>query len=340
MLRCFRTLSLLLCALLVAAQASAGTLTIAWDANTEPDVTGYILVYGTAPGSHPTRVDVGNTTQFAVNGLTDGLTYYFCVQAYNSSAELSDLSAEVSSRVGPWPAMSIDSPANNATFQGDFLLGGWAIDRAAPTGTGVDALHVWAFPAAGGDPQWVGVMPYGGVRGDIGAAFGAQFTPSGFTALVRLSPGTWDVVIYSHSTVTGAFTDSRGVRVKIVTPPSYPLIVIDTPRAGTVTAPFMLAGWAIDLGVPAGGAGPGIDTIHVWAYPDPGSGKPPVWIGVATMRGQRADLAAAFGSQFRDSGYAIMVGSLPAGLYRIVTYAHSTITGTFATATSVDVTIR
>jgi Fibronectin type III domain len=341
--RSIRILCLFAVALVLAARANAATLTLAWDANLEPNVIGYFVVYGTASGTYTTRLDAGNHTQFQIPALTDGQTYYFAVQAYNSDGELSDASTEINARVGPpvsSPAMSVDTPVNGATVRGDFVLGGWAIDRGAPFGTGVDALHVWAYPAAGGTAVWIGTMPYGGLRNDVGGAFGSQFASSGFTALVRLNPGAWDLVVYSHSTVTNAFSDARVVRVTALAPASNPVIFIDTPRAGFVNKPFAIAGWAADFAVPAGGAGPGIDAIHVYAYPNPGSGAAPLWLGVATLRGPRSDVAGIFGSQFLESGYGLVVDGLAPGLYRIVTYAHSTISGTFSAVASVDVTVR
>jgi hypothetical protein len=38
--------------LVLAARANAATLTLAWDANTETDVTGYYVVYGIVPGTN------------------------------------------------------------------------------------------------------------------------------------------------------------------------------------------------------------------------------------------------------------------------------------------------
>ena len=338
--RPIRTFCLIVGALLLATRAHAATLTVTWNGNAEPDVTGYYVIYGTAPGIYTTRLDAGNQTQLQIANLADGQTYYFAVQAYNSSGEWSDASAEVSAHLGPAPAMSVDTPANGATVRGDFVLAGWAIDRGAPAGTGVDALHVWAFPVAGGAPQWIGTPAYGGARGDVGAAYGAQFTPSAFSGVVRLTPGTWDLVVYARSTVTGTFSDARVVRVSSLPPLSNPFILIDTPRPGPVNASFLIAGWAVDFAVASGGAGPGIDTIHVWGYPDPGSGRPPVWFGVATMRGPRGDVGAAFGSQFVNCGYSVVVSGVAPGLYRVVAYARSTISGTFSAAASVDVTVR
>jgi glucose/arabinose dehydrogenase len=114
-------------------------------------------------------------------------------------------------------AMSIDVPAQDLTIQQPFHLGGWALDRAAPTGTGVDTIHVWAFPVApAGSPVFVGVPALGGARPDVGAFFGAQFTPSGYNMLVSgLSPGAYDVVVFAHSSVTNSFDAAQVLRVTV-----------------------------------------------------------------------------------------------------------------------------
>ena len=63
----------------------AEKITVAWDANVEPSVTGYRLFYGTAPGVHPLSVDAGNTTTIGLTGLTTGQQYCFVVQAYSAT---------------------------------------------------------------------------------------------------------------------------------------------------------------------------------------------------------------------------------------------------------------
>ena len=72
----------------------AATVTAAWNANTESDIGGYQLFYGTQTGVYTTTVDVGNVTSRAV-ALTDGQRYYFAVKAYNTSSMTSAYSAEV-----------------------------------------------------------------------------------------------------------------------------------------------------------------------------------------------------------------------------------------------------
>jgi hypothetical protein len=336
--------AIFLCLFLMGARANAASLTLAWDASPDATVTGYMVVYGSASRIYTGSVNAGKVTQFTVNNLTQGQLYYLSVQAYNAAGEMSDFANEVSAIVGvapvSSPVMSLDSPVNNATVQGEFILGGWAIDLGAPTGSGVDALHVWAWPTTGAAPTWVGAFSTGGARADVGAAFGAQFAPSGFTTLVTLQPGTWDLVVYARSTVSGTFNNSRVARVNAGVPVTRTTIVIDTPRTGDVNSPLLVAGWAADLAVSSGSAGPGVDTIHVWAYPDPGSNKPAIFVGAATLRVPRPDVAGVFGAQFSEAGYALVVDNLVAGTYRLVTFARNTATGVFDTSASVDVTIR
>ena len=77
--------SALLIALLISVWARAEQVTLAWDENTESNLAGYKVHYGTASGSYTTSVDVHNVTTSIVTGLTAGQTYYFVVTAYNTS---------------------------------------------------------------------------------------------------------------------------------------------------------------------------------------------------------------------------------------------------------------
>ena len=89
---------------------------------------------------------------------------------------------------------------------------------------------------------------------------------------------------------------------------------VDVPESGTVASSFVIGGWAIDAGA---GSGTGVDVVQVWAYPNPGSGQDPVFVGTAAYGGSRPDVGAAYGTQFTPSAYSL-TASLPAGYYQVV----------------------
>jgi hypothetical protein len=75
---------------------SIAQIRLAWDPNTEPDVAGYQIYYGTASRSYRYSIDVGNVTTYTIQGLTQGVTYYIALTAYDSADNESDYSNEVS----------------------------------------------------------------------------------------------------------------------------------------------------------------------------------------------------------------------------------------------------
>ncbi len=114
------------------------------------------------------------------------------------------------------PRVVIDTPSAEAGVDQPFLVGGWAIDRDHPVGAGVDAVHVWAYPAAGGDPFFIGPATYGGSRPDVGASFGDRFTNSGYGLIVNaLPPGAYDLAVFAWSAVQGGFVPARVVGVTV-----------------------------------------------------------------------------------------------------------------------------
>jgi hypothetical protein len=78
--------------------AYAGDATLTWNPNSEPDLAGYIVYYGTASGQYGISINVGNQTNFVVTGLGLG-TYFFAVTAYDTSGNESGYSNEVSKSI-------------------------------------------------------------------------------------------------------------------------------------------------------------------------------------------------------------------------------------------------
>src|SRR5262249_33120918 len=118
--------------------------------------------------------------------------------------------------VGSQLLVTIDTPAPSASVGQPFQAKGWSIDLSALSGTGVDGVQFWAMPAGGGAGQFLGQATLGGRRPDVGAAYGSQFTLSGFSVNVTgLAPGVYDLYAYAHSTVTGIYDRARFARITI-----------------------------------------------------------------------------------------------------------------------------
>lgn len=98
---------------LLCATAQAADVTLQWDSNSEADLAGYRVYYGTAPMTYiqpkGSGLDAGLQTTYTVTGLTKGPTYYFAVTAYDSETPQneSDYSNEVFTNLGP------NAPQNN-----------------------------------------------------------------------------------------------------------------------------------------------------------------------------------------------------------------------------------
>jgi hypothetical protein len=124
------------------------------------------------------------------------------------------LNPQGSNRVGPQTV--IDTPGVQQVVGQPFFLAGWAADLAADGDSGVDTVHVWAYPATGDDPIWIGAATYGGARPDVAAIYGDRFLNSGYGMMVQgLAPGTYDLAVFAYSTVTGGFVPAKTVRVTV-----------------------------------------------------------------------------------------------------------------------------
>ena len=130
--------------------ALAGTATLNWNANTETDLAGYKIYYGTSvrtsacpPGGYANSVNAGKVTSYTFNNLTDGATYYFSVTSYDTSNNESCFSAQVSKAIpaatpAPGdtqaPTVFITSPSNNSTVSGTISVSANASDNIGVAG--------------------------------------------------------------------------------------------------------------------------------------------------------------------------------------------------------------
>jgi hypothetical protein len=128
-----------------------------------------------------------------------------------------------------------------------------------------------------------------------------------------------------------ANTFNQGAGMVITVAASQPLMSIDLPApSSTVSQPFGITGWALDLGAPPG-TGIGVDAVDVHVISNGGSGT---WtfIGRATFA-PRPDVGAYYGSQFTNSGWGITASGLAPGYYQMNVYMHSTVDGQWTAQT-------
>jgi type IV pilus assembly protein PilY1 len=104
-------LIIILSSILLSQFAFAAQIKLAWDANTESDLTGYKVYYGTSSKSYAGSTDAGNVTAFTLTGLTQGQTYYIAVKACNKLNSESGYSNEVNGvATEPTPPISETPP--------------------------------------------------------------------------------------------------------------------------------------------------------------------------------------------------------------------------------------
>jgi hypothetical protein len=208
-------------------------------------------------------------------------------------------------------------------------------DAGASFGTGVDMVEVYAYPnpGSGQTPIFLGFATYGGSRPDVGAAFGSQFTPSGFGLYANLGPGYYQVSAIVHSSVTASWVIAQSVDVTVATGVS---MSVDIPaNNATVAQTFAISGWAVDA---SSSSGSGVPFLHLWATP--ANGNPAIFLGQANTGGSRPDIGAVFqDSRFTPSGWGLVATLAPGG-YWISVYPYSSVTNSFGTPTVIYVTVQ
>jgi hypothetical protein len=236
----------------------------------------------------------------------------------------------------PQVQMFVDTPASGATVFPSTAIAGWALDPASTSGSGIDAIHVWAYPATGGAPRFAGAATLRVPRPDVAAAFGSQFVQAGWILpgeTSNLPPGAYTLVVYARHAAARAFLAERHLAITVRAP--VPMMAVDVPAAGsTVANPVRIAGWAIDYGVTTG---TGVDAIHVWAAPSGGGAS--IFLGAANYGQFRPDVAAAFGERFGHSAFGL-TATLPAGTYTLLVFPHVIRLGTFGAARTVTITVQ
>lgn len=115
----------------------------------------------------------------------------------------------------PEPVSLLESPPNGASVIQPFTVRGWAVDAAALRGSGVDIVHVYAYPQSG-QAIFLGGAEYGWPRPDVARAFGRNFANSEFRLSVHNLPaGAYVLAVHPHDTVLGTFAPALVTSVTI-----------------------------------------------------------------------------------------------------------------------------
>lgn len=128
--------------------AAAQNITLGWDSSPDPDIASYNVRYGLASGQYAFKVPSGTNTAADINGLIEGMTYYFVVTACDLAGIESDPSNELGYTVPGIAAPGAPWLQANAT--GSTLLK-W---NASPS-PNVAGYYVAFVPANGADAMLV-----------------------------------------------------------------------------------------------------------------------------------------------------------------------------------------
>ncbi len=110
----------------------------------------------------------------------------------------------------PRPLGAIEAPHTGESLRQPFTVRGWAIDANARAreGTGIDQVHVYAYPRPDSDIDAVDVVflgkaRYGGSRPDVAQKYGARFDRSGFDLDASgLGPGRYRLAAFPRNART------------------------------------------------------------------------------------------------------------------------------------------
>ena len=223
-------LAVLIIALLLSTTqvSSAASLHLGWNANTEADLSGYKVYYGTSSGSYGAPINVGNVTDYLLTGLTEGVTYYISITAYDTANNESEKATEITG-VPPdtqSPTISITSPTSSATYtttNNTITLSGSASDNVGVT-----------------------QVTWSNSRGGSGTATG---TTSWSVSSVTLQSGDNLITVTARDAAVNTGTDTLTVTY---TPPDTqnPTITITSPTSSatysTTNSTITLSGTASD----------------------------------------------------------------------------------------------
>ncbi len=310
--------------LAIASPAAAGSVRLYWDPNPEPDLAGYVLVWGSAPGvyTQSTTVD-GTTVSHEVLDLPDG-TWYFAVRAFNAAGLHSTYSNEVvinlTTVVTP-PTITRVSPASGATEGGTevtiegmgfepgltVLFGNRSADVTTQTPT---SMTVFAPAAVAGTVAVTVINPDGGsaTRADA-FTYLTTTTPISEPAIASVSPANGPTAGGTSVTISGSDFRS-GAIVRFGASLATVLDVAD--QVMTVRTPAGTAG-AVTMTVtnPDGGAATSTSAFTYVSVAEPVS-EPTIMAVTPGSGPTTGNTTVTIGGAAFMAGATVRFGALPA----------------------------
>ncbi len=192
--------------LLFAGTSWAGSLIATWSANTEDDLAGYKIYYGTESGNYTVEEDVGNTTVYVAEDLLDGQEYFFVVKAYDYAGNVSAPSTEVSATVGAANLVAV--------YQDDTE----SVKLVWTPVSGADSYAIYRSDVPYFTPQTATATVQAGTNEYVDDVHASGDTGESYYAVQALSGGS---VIYTFNTV-GAFDLELNTGLNLVSLPLLP----------------------------------------------------------------------------------------------------------------------
>ena len=121
--------------------AGAASVNVSWNPNTETDLAGYRIYYGTNSRIYGVPIPVGKISTYTVDNLASATTYYLALTAIDTSGNESGFSDEIpvtttSSADTTDPSVVITSPTSASSYstsQTSVNLSGTASDNVGVT---------------------------------------------------------------------------------------------------------------------------------------------------------------------------------------------------------------
>lgn len=192
MTACLALFCLLLLLISSAASLSeAADVTLAWDANNEPQVSGYRVYYGTASRIYSSSINTGKVAIYRVTGLADETRYYFAVTACDASGNESAYSNEVSTTTPtPGTACTYSITPATASFSASGGAGSIGVTASSACSWTASSGVAWATISGGKTGNGNGTMSYTVAANSSSGSRTAALTVAGKVFTITQSGGT------------------------------------------------------------------------------------------------------------------------------------------------------